>query len=249
VASNASGLAILIRFFFPGVSRLLPSGDWTYVSGVEWPQVLLVLSMITMTVGNLCAINQRNVKRLLAYSGIAHAGYMMMGLAILTNEGLSAILFYAVVYLIMNAGAFLVVGMIANVTGDEDIENYRGLAWRGAVLPAVCFTVFLFSLTGLPPFAGFVGKFFLFSAVIKQGGAFVLLAVVAAINSVISLYYYAKIIKTMFLDLPNPEDKAVTLASNNFALLIPLTVLTLVFGLYFAPLVQYTNHSLRFFVK
>jgi NADH-quinone oxidoreductase subunit N len=249
VASNAAGLAIMIRFFFPGVSRLLPSGDWALVSGVEWPQVLLVLSMITMTVGNLCAINQRNVKRLLAYSGIAHAGYMMMGLAILTNEGLSAILFYAVVYLIMNAGAFLVVGMVSNVTGDEDIENYRGLAWRGAILPAVCFAIFLFSLTGVPPFAGFIGKFFLFSAVIKQGGAFAILAIVAAINSVISLYYYAKIVKTMFLDSPNPEDKAITLASNNFALLIPLTVLTVVFGLYFAPLVQYTNQSLRFFVK
>jgi NADH-quinone oxidoreductase subunit N len=102
---------------------------------------------------------------------------------------------------------------------------------------------------GLSSRAGFLREFFLFSAVIKQGGAFAILAIVAAINSVISLYYYAKIVKTMFLDSPNPEDKAVTLASNNFALLIPLTVLTVVFGLYFAPLVQYTNQSLRFFVK
>ena len=128
---------------------------------------LLFLSMITMTVGNLCALNQRNLKRMLAYSGIAHAGYMMMGLAVLNNDGLSAILFYVVVYLIMNVGAFLVVGMIANVTGDEDIETYRGLAWRGAIVPAVCLAVFLFSLTGLPPFAGFIGKFFLFAAVLK----------------------------------------------------------------------------------
>jgi NADH-quinone oxidoreductase subunit N len=133
-----------------------------------------------MTVGNLCALNQRNLKRMLAYSGIAHAGYMMMGLAVLNNDGLSAILFYVVVYLIMNVGAFLVVAMIANVTGDEDIGTYRGLAWRGAIVPAVCLAIFLFSLTGLPPFAGFVGKFFLFSAVLKQGGAFGALAVVAA---------------------------------------------------------------------
>jgi NADH-quinone oxidoreductase subunit N len=205
--------------------------------------------MITMTVGNLCALNQRNLKRLLAYSGIAHAGYMLMGLAVLTNEGLSAILFYVVVYLIMNLGAFLVVAMVANVTGGEDIESYRGLAWRGATVPAVCLAIFLFSLTGLPPFAGFVGKFFLFSAVLKQGGQFAMLAVVAALNSVISLYYYAKIVKTMFLDSPNPEDKTISLAANNFMLLIPLTVLTLVFGVYFGPLVQYTNNSLRFFVK
>ncbi|MGH7816873.1 MAG: NADH-quinone oxidoreductase subunit N [Candidatus Binatia bacterium] len=249
VASNAAGLAIMIRFFFPGVSRMVPDGDWAILSGVEWPQVLLFLSMITMTVGNLCALNQRNLKRMLAYSGIAHAGYMMMGLAILTNEGLSAVLFYIVVYLIMNLGAFLVVGMIANVTGDEDIEDYRGLAWRGAIVPAVCLTVFLFSLTGLPPFAGFIGKFFLFSAVVKQGGAFAALAVVAALNSVVSLYYYAKIVKTMFLDFPNPEDKSISIAANDFSLMIPLTLLTVIFGIYFTPLVQYTNQSLSFFVK
>jgi NADH-quinone oxidoreductase subunit N len=249
VASNAAGIAIMIRFFFPGVSRMLSDGDWTFVSGVEWPHVLLFLSMITMTVGNLCALNQRNLKRMLAYSGIAHAGYMMMGLAVLNNDGLSAILFYVVVYLIMNLGAFLVVVMVANVTGDEDIEAYRGLAWRGAVVPAVCLAVFLFSLTGVPPFAGFIGKFFLFSAVLKEGGAFALLALVAAINSVVSLYYYAKIIKTMFLDMPNPEDKAVSVAVYDFTLLIPLTVLTVIFGIYFSPLVQYTSKSLSFFVK
>jgi NADH-quinone oxidoreductase subunit N len=239
----------MIRFFFPGVSRMVSGGDWSFVSGVEWPHVLLFLSMISMTVGNLCALNQRNLKRMLAYSGIAHAGYMMMGLAVLNNDGLSAILFYVVVYLIMNLGAFLVVGMIANVTGEEDIEAYRGLAWRGAVVPAVCMTIFLFSLTGVPPFAGFVGKFFLFSAVLKEGGAFALLALVAAINSVISLYYYAKIIKTMFLDMPNPEDKTVSVAVYDFTLLIPLTVLTVIFGIYFSPLVQYTSKSLSFFVK
>lgn len=249
VASNAAGLAIMIRFFFPGMSQVSANGDWATLSGVEWPQVLLLLSMLTMTVGNLCALNQRNVKRMLAYSGIAHAGYMMMGLAILNNEGLSAVLFYVVVYLIMNVGAFLVVGMIANVTGDEDIENYRGLAWRGAIVPAVCLAIFLFSLTGLPPFAGFIGKFFLFSAVVKQGGAFAVLAIVAALNSVVSLYYYAKIVKTMFLDTPNPEDKTVSVSVNDFTLLFPLAAATLVLGVYFAPLVQYTSHSLRFFVK
>ena len=109
--------------------------------------------------------------------------------------------------------------------------------------------IFLFSLTGLPPFAGFIGKFYLFAAVLKQGGAFDVLAVVAALNSVVSLYYYAKIVKTMFLDMPNPEDKPVAVAVNDFTLLIPLTVLTMVFGIYFGPLVQYTSQSLRFFVK
>src|ERR671922_519722 len=216
VASNASGIAIMIRFFFPAVSRMAPGGDWAFISGVEWPYVVLFVSMITMTLGNLCALNQKNLKRMLAYSGIAHAGYMLMGLAVLNNDGLTAILFYVVVYLIMNLGAFLVVVMIANVTGNEEIETYRGLAWRGAVVPATCLAVFLFSLTGLPPFAGFIGKFFLFAAVLKEGGAFVLLAVVAIVNSVISLYYYAKVVKTMFLDFPAPSDGEVSVAGNNF---------------------------------
>jgi NADH-quinone oxidoreductase subunit N len=249
VASNAAGAAIMIRFFFPGVSHMVTGGDWTFVSGVEWPQMLLFVSMITMTVGNLCALNQRNLKRMLAYSGIAHAGYMLMGLAVLNNDGLQAILFYVVVYLIMNLGAFLVVVMIANATGNEEIDSYRGLAWRGAVLPAACLAVFLFSLTGLPPFAGFVGKFLLFAAVINEGGTFVILAVVAILNSVISLYYYAKIVKIMFLDTPDPGEKTLTIAAQNFTLLIPLTALTIVLGVYFSPLIYYTSQSLRFFMK
>ena len=249
VASNAAGAAIMIRFFFPGVSHMVTGGDWTFVSGIEWPQLLLFVSMITMTVGNLCALNQRNLKRMLAYSGIAHAGYMLMGLAVLNNDGLQAILFYVVVYLIMNLGAFLVVVMIANATGNEEIDSYRGLAWRGAVLPAACLAVFLFSLTGLPPFAGFVGKFLLFAAVINEGGTFVILAVVAILNSVISLYYYAKIVKIMFLDTPDPGEKSLTIAGYYFTLLIPLTALTIVLGVYFSPLVYYTSQSLRFFMK
>jgi NADH-quinone oxidoreductase subunit N len=249
VASNAAGIAILIRFFYPGISRVTADGDWAFVSGVEWPQILLFASMITMTVGNLCALNQRNLKRMLAYSGIAHAGYMLMGLAILTNDGLSAILFYIVVYLIMNVGAFLVVAIIANHTGSEDIDGYRGLAWRGAVVPAVCFAIFLFSLTGLPPFAGFIGKFFLFAAVLKEGGTFIILALVAVANSVISLYYYAKVVKVMFLDIPEPGDKAVAIAGYNFTLMVPLAILTVILGIYFSPLSQYTTQSLRFFVK
>jgi NADH-quinone oxidoreductase subunit N len=249
VASNAAGIAILIRFFYPGISRVTADGDWAFVSGVEWPQILLFASMITMTVGNLCALNQRNLKRMLAYSGIAHAGYMLMGLAILTNDGLSAILFYIVVYLIMNVGAFLVVAIVANHTGSEDIDGYRGLAWRGAVVPAVCFAIFLFSLTGLPPFAGFIGKFFLFAAVLKEGGTFIILALVAVANSVISLYYYAKVVKVMFLDIPEPGDKAIAIAGYNFTLMVPLAILTVILGIYFSPLSQYTTQSLRFFIK
>ncbi len=168
VGSNAAGVAILVRFFFPAVSQLGPDGNWQFLAGVEWPQFLLMVSMVTMTLGNLSALNQSNLKRMLAYSGIAHAGYILMGLVVLNNEGLQAMLLYIVVYLIMNLGAFAVVVLVANATGKEEIEGYRGLAWRGSALPATAMAIFLFSLTGLPPLAGFVGKFFLFAAVIKQ---------------------------------------------------------------------------------
>jgi len=249
VASNASGVAIMIRFFFPAVSRLGEGGNWSFISGVEWPHLLLFVSMVTMTLGNLCALNQQNVKRMLAYSGIAHAGYLLMGLVVLNNDGLRAMLFYVAVYLIMNLGAFLVVVIVANATGKEDVEGYRGLAWRGAAIPAVCMAIFLFSLTGLPPFAGFVGKFFLFAAVIKAGGMFVLLAVVAILNSVISLYYYARIVKTMFLDFPQPDDPKVEMTVNNSALLGFLSCLTVLLGIYWGPLASYAGQSLRFFIR
>ena len=249
VASNAAGVAIMIRFFFPAVSRLGEGGNWLFISGVEWPHFLLFVSMVTMTLGNLCALNQQNVKRMLAYSGIAHAGYILMGLVVLNNDGLRAMLFYIVVYLFMNLGAFLVVVIVANATGREDMEGYRGLAWRGAAIPAVCMAIFLFSLTGLPPFAGFVGKFFLFAAVIKQGGMFVLLAVVAILNSVISLYYYARVVKTMFLDFPQPDDQEVEMTPSNSALLGFLSCLTVFLGLYWWPLAFYAAQSVRFFIR
>ena len=247
VGSNAAGLAIMIRFFLPAISRLGDGGDWMIIPGVEWPQLLWIVSIITMTVGNLCALNQQNVKRLLAYSGIAHAGYLLMGLVVLNNDGLIAILFYIVVYLVMNLGAFLVVMIVSNATGREDIEGYRGLAWRGAAVPAVCMAIFLFSLTGLPPFAGFVGKLLLFAAVIK--GQFYILAVVAIMNSVISLYFYARIVKTMFLDTPTSEDGQVAMTVSVFPLLLLLAIPTVFFGLYWGPLLRYTNESLSFFIK
>jgi NADH-quinone oxidoreductase subunit N len=147
----------------------------------------------------------------------------------------------------MNVGAFLVGAMIANVTGDEDIGTYRGLAWRGAIIPAVCLAIFLFSLTGLPPFAGFVGKFFLFAAVIKQQLYF--LALVAVANSVISLYYYARVVKVMFLDFPEPSDGRVELNPGAATLLGLLSGMTLVFGVYWGPLVAFTSQSVKFFTK
>lgn len=249
VASNAAGAAILIRFFYPAVSTLGQEGVWTFQAfpAIQWTDLLVALSIVTMTWGNLSALNQRNVKRLLAYSGIAHAGYVMMGLVVLNNDGLNAMLFYVVVYLIMNLGAFLVVMVMANATGREDMDAYRGLAYRGAAFPAVCMALFLFSLTGLPPLAGFIGKLLLFAAIIE--GQFYVLAVAALINTVVSLYYYVRVVKTMFLEEPGPNDGPVAATASATPLLGLLAVLTLVLGVYWGPLLDYTTASLDFFMK
>ena len=249
VASNAAGAAILIRFFYPAVSTLGQEGVWTFQAfpAIQWTDLLVALSIVTTTWGNLSALNQRNVKRLLAYSGIAHAGYVMMGLVVLNNDGLNAMLFYVVVYLIMNLGAFLVVMVMANATGREDMDAYRGLAYRGAAFPAVCMALFLFSLTGLPPLAGFIGKLLLFAAIIE--GQFYVLAVAALINTVVSLYYYVRVVKTMFLEEPGPDDGPVAATASATPLLGLLAVLTLVLGVYWGPLLDYTTASLDFFMK
>jgi NADH-quinone oxidoreductase subunit N len=245
VGSKAAGFALLMRFFYPGLSKVSPDGTWQFLPGVDWPQLVLVMSMVTMTLGNLAALSQRNLKRLLAYSSIAHAGYMLMGFVVLSNEGLRAMMFYMIVYYLMNIGAFLVVMIVANATGNEDIEGFRGLAWRGGAVPAIAMAIFLFSLTGLPPLAGFVGKFYLFAAVVRQH--FYLLAVVGGMNSVVSLYYYARVVRTMFLDFPDGSEVPVTMTAHNGALLCGLTVLTIVLGVYWAPVIALADRSLRFF--
>ena len=150
IGSKAAGFALLTRFFFPAISHLAAGGSWTALAGVDWPQLLLFVCIITMTLGNLAALQQTNMKRLLAYSSIAQAGYALMGFVVLSNDGIRAMLFYLFAYYVMDAGAFLVVMIVSNSTGREDIDAYRGLAWRGGIVPAVALTIFLFSLTGIP---------------------------------------------------------------------------------------------------
>ena len=195
VGPKAAGFAVIIRFFYVTLSR----GDLASLVEVgqfNWAILLAVISAVTMTLGNLSAIVQKNLKRLRAYSSIAHAGYILMGVVVLSVDGLPAVLFYLVVYLFMNLGAFLVVISIIEATRKEEIGDYVGLGYRSP-FAAVAMTVFLFSLTGLPPTGGFVGKFYLFAAVIKK--EYYWLALIGIINSVVSLYYYARIIKAMYL--------------------------------------------------
>ena len=221
VASKSAGFALFIRFFYAGF------GNTELMQAVDWPFMLAIVSALTMTVGNLAALPQQNVKRLLAYSSIAHGGYLLMGGVLLTSQGIGAILFYLVVYLFMNLGAFYVVVLIANEVGSEMVEGYRGLSSR-APLVAGAMVIFLVSLAGIPPFAGFFGKWVLFTAVLEQG--YYWLAFVGLLNSVVSLYYYARIVKAMFFEDAGEETTSVSFSTGTFALLSVFVIPTVFIG-------------------
>jgi NADH-quinone oxidoreductase subunit N len=195
-----------------------------------------------MTFGNLAAIPQNNLKRLLAYSTIAHAGYMLMGFVVLSDRGVLAVLFYLGVYLVMNLGAFFVVIVVAKQARGEDISHYRGLVWRSPLL-AVAMGIFLFSLIGLPPSAGFIGKLYLFAAVIHE--KIYWLAIVGVLNAVVGLYYYARVLKAMFMDSAEVEGR-ITVPAPALALIILLMVPTLALGFWWTPLWSLASRSLAF---
>jgi NADH-quinone oxidoreductase subunit N len=248
VASKAAGFAMMMRFFkivFIDTTILaLPSGVWASLYDFEWNKLLIIVSVLTMTLGNLVAVWQDNLKRLLAYSSIAHAGYMLMGVVLLSDKGLAAVMIYFVMYFFMNLGAFYVVMLVANKTGSEDISAYRGLGYRSPII-GVAMAVFLVSLTGLPPTAGFVGKFYLFAAVLNT--KWIWLAVVGAVNSVISLYYYTRVIRYMFLREPEDRSGNLSILPAEAVILLALAIPTIIFGLYFTPIVDLANASIQMF--
>jgi len=188
VGPKAAGLALLVRF--------------SHALGPAWEPVLpllSVLTMVTMTLGNVVAVMQQNVKRLLAYSTIGQVGYLLIGVVTRTVVGLEAMLVYLAAYLVMNLGAFACVAAVCRDTGSETLSAFRGLAKRAPML-ALFSTLFFLSLAGLPPLVGFIGKFLLLGSAIEADR--LSLAVVAAINSAIALYYYVAIIRQMYLQAP-----------------------------------------------
>ncbi len=220
VASKGAAVALVARFSFTLAGLTGAEADpaaWAKIGPYLAP-CLAVLAAVTATFGNLAALGQTNLKRLLAYSTIAHAGYMLMGLATLTSEGVSAVLFYLVVYLFMNLGAFAIVAFLRNLTGSEDLADFRGLINRAPVL-VICLAVCLLSLLGMPPLGGFVAKFQIFLALYDGGNLYnsaaqnqpglaallYALLFVLGINSVISLVYYIKVLRVMILDKPLEE--------------------------------------------
>ncbi|MBN2318191.1 MAG: NADH-quinone oxidoreductase subunit N [Acidobacteria bacterium] len=198
IAPKAAAFAVLIRFFFTGFTGSSPGAAfYADVSTVYWNILLILISVVTMTLGNIAALRQENMKRMLAYSSIAHAGYILMGAVVLTSQGLQSVLVYLVTYLFMNLGAFLVVIAVYNQTGSFDIKDYKGLIRRSPFL-TIAMSFFMLSLMGIPPFAGFLGKLYVFGAAVNNNLAW--FAVVGALNSVVSVYYYARVIKAMIIE-------------------------------------------------
>ncbi len=247
VAPKAAGFGVLIRFLNIAFSQGNPNAaSWLAMPGLDWPIIIAGLSAITMTVGNVIAIQQDNVKRMLAYSSIAHAGYMLMGVVVVDQTGVSAILYYLGVYLLMNLGAFFIAIEIKNLYNTESISDYAGLGFKAPWL-GISMAVFLFALTGLPPTAGFVAKFYLFRALVQSGDSFLWLAVIGLINGVVSLVYYMRILKAMYFEkMEFPEQTAKVRVHFNILMLI-LVIPLLVGWMFGDPLSQITNHAVHLF--
>jgi NADH-quinone oxidoreductase subunit N len=249
IAPKAGAFAMMIRFF----NQVLADGgamgglDASSVASLPWANIMSLLAVITMTLGNVVAIQQNNIKRMLAYSSIAHAGYMLLAMPVMSGDSIFAIMIYLVMYLFMNLGAFFVVITVKNKTGGETFDDYKGLGWEMPLI-GVAMTIFMVSLTGLPPSAGFVGKFYIFASLIKGGNQFYWLVVAGGINSVVSLYYYFRVVKVMFLEGERKEtilQPPTVMAGMLLATAIP----TVILGIYWTPVADWIQNSLTFFIQ
>ena len=197
---KAAGFAAFLRIFIPVLQNLQESNP---ALGEQWILVLTVLAVLTMTIGNVVAIAQRNIKRMLAYSSIAHAGYVLVALAAGNEDGVSSAMLYLLVYCIMNIGAFGAVILARTEDGESlTISDYAGLGFRKPLL-ALFMMVMLLSLAGFPPTAGFVGKFYVFRSAVDAGQIW--LVIIAAINTAISAFYYLRVVVTMYMKEPDEE--------------------------------------------
>lgn len=243
VASKAAGFAVSLRFFLVAFIVVSGDGKWSVLKALDWQSLVAALAAITMTVGNVIALQQTNIKRFLAYSSVAHAGYMLMGVAVQSTLGIEGITFYFMAYFLMNLGAFLVAGLIANQCNTEELTDYRGLVRqnRFGFVMALCLSVFMFSLAGIPPFAGFIAKWYVFRAVVDSG--MIWLAIVGAVNAVISLFYYVKVVKYLLIDDPASDMKLTNVYWRFSVLVVLFAFLSIYFGIYFDPLADWARAS------
>jgi len=232
VGSKAASFAMLIRIFWEGLPAMSP----------DWRLLFYVLAVLTMTVGNIAAVSQSNIKRMLAYSSIGHAGYVLMGIVPGTERGLTATLVYLFIYSFMQLGAFAIVVMLRrqDVIGDE-LKDFSGLNFRSP-FAAFAMLIFMLSLGGIPPTAGFMGKFWLFSAAIDAH--YYWLAVIGVLNSAISLYYYLRVVVFMYLKKETIGSEPVLTPALTTALIIAVAA-TLILGVYPRALFELADASAK----
>ncbi|MBI2354197.1 MAG: NADH-quinone oxidoreductase subunit N [Deltaproteobacteria bacterium] len=209
----------------------------------DWSQLLWILAVLTMTVGNITALRQDNIKRMLAYSSIAHAGYALVGFAAGNATGTAGILFYMLSYAFMNIGAFAIIVLVAKKgETNGNVADFAGFGFKHPVL-AVAMSVFLFSLAGMPPTAGFIGKFYLFSGAIQKG--YIWLAVIGVLNSAASVYYYLRVMVYMYMKEPTEEFDWMQVTAP-VALCVAISVLgSLVPGIVPSLLLQFAQQAAR----
>jgi NADH-quinone oxidoreductase subunit N len=229
VGPKVGAFALILRLF---VEALGPLAEW-------WLPVIMVLATLTMTLGNLVALTQDNVKRMLAYSSIAHTGYMLVGLAAYAGgqiEGLQGLLYYAAAYAFMNLGAFAVVAALQKRTGvTSSLDTFAGLGRREPLL-SVLMTLFLLSLTGIPPTAGFFAKAYVILAAVEGGGWLTVLAVVAVLNAAVAAFYYLRVVVYMYMRDPVSDAPPLSHGALLWGGLATATTLTILFGLIPTPL-------------
>ena len=249
VAPKAAAFALMIRFFNQAFADggAMNGIDGISLTQLPWPEMMSILSVATMTLGNVVALQQQSIKRMLAYSSIAHAGYMLLAMPVMSGDSIYAIMIYLVMYLFMNLGAFFVVIIVKNKTNGESFDDYKGLGWEMPIVGAAM-TLFMVSLTGLPPTAGFIGKFYIFASLINGGSAFYWLVVIGGINSVVSLYYYLKVVKVMYFDGERNDKISFPSKTLSFTLIVT-AIPSLIFGIYWNPVASWIQNSLVFFTQ
>ena len=228
--SKVASFYVLAKIFTLGFVGAEGSAVWhDYLSG--WMPVVALIAALSMVLGNLTAIVQSSAKRMLAYSAIAHAGYMLLGVLSNTPASASAMMFYVITYALTTIGAFGVVMVVEEATGGDAIKNFAGLSKRAPGL-ALCLMIFLLSLGGIPPLAGFIGKFFLFSAVVSAGANLGLLwlVVLAIAMSAVSFYYYLRVLKAAYVEDAAAEAPAIKVPLLTFLALVLLALLVILLG-------------------
>jgi NADH-quinone oxidoreductase subunit N len=227
-ASKAAGFAVLMRLFL----GLFPAGgDYAPM----WTMVMAVLATVTMTLGNVVALSQTNIKRMLAYSSVAHAGYALVGVVSLSELGVGSVTFYLIAYVMTNLAAFGIIAAFSKIVGSDEISAYAGMSRRNYGLGLVALVAFL-SLTGMPPFGGFVAKVFVFAAAVEAG--MIWLAIVGILNSIVGLYYYLTFLKVVYLHRMEGENEEAHPIPLTRPYAIALTVLSfaiLLIGVIFGP--------------